>query len=227
MAYYARLRYRLMPYIYTLAGDTYWHDGTIMRGLVMDFPADRRAWKIKDEYLFGPSFLVAPVTTYKARSRRVYLPAGANWYDFYTGRVSRGGQTVTAAAPTERIPVFVRAGSIVPTGPAIQYTGQEQNPVLTIAVYTGANGVGSIYEDDGISRQYLSGKYARIPLAYDQRSHALTIGARQGSYPGMAATRTIRIRWVTPGRRLDLDAADQTVTYSGATTTIQMPGPNI
>jgi alpha-D-xyloside xylohydrolase len=117
----------------------------------------------------------------------------------------------------------VRAGSIIPTGPAIQYTGEEQNPVLTIAVYTGANGVGSIYEDDGISRQYLQGKYARIPLAYDQRTHSLTIGARQGSYPGMAATRTIRIRWMIPGRPRNLDDADQTVTYLGAATTIRMP----
>jgi alpha-D-xyloside xylohydrolase len=222
MEYYDRLRYRLMPYIYTLAGDTYWRDGTIMRGLVMDFPADRRAWDIKDEYLFGPALLVAPVTQYKARRRSVYLPSGASWYDFYSGRLSRGGETVAAAAPYERIPLFVRAGSIIPSGPAVQYALQEANPVLTLNVYTGADGTASIYEDDGTSRQYLSGKYARIPLRYEERSRTLMIGARQGRWPGMAASRAIRIRWVTPERPLDLDAADATVTYSGAPLTVRM-----
>ena len=100
MEYYDRLRYRLMPYIYTLAGDSYWRDGTIMRGLVMDFPDDRRAWGVKDEYLFGPALLVAPVTEYKARSRAVYLPAGATWYDFYTGKVSRAGRRSRPLRPT-------------------------------------------------------------------------------------------------------------------------------
>ena len=90
MAWYDRLRYRLMPYIYTVAADSYWRDGTIMRGLVMDFPADRKSWDVNDEYLFGPAFLVAPVTEYKARSRAVYLPAGADWYDFYTGKLAKG-----------------------------------------------------------------------------------------------------------------------------------------
>ena len=222
MVWYDRLRYRLMPYIYTLAGDSYWRDGSIMRGLVMDFPADRRAWGVKDEYLFGPALLVAPVTQFKARSRTVYLPAGASWYDFYTGRVSRGGRTITAAAPYERMPLFVRAGSIIPTGPAVQYALQEANPVLTLNVYTGADGTGSVYEDDGTSRQYLSGKYARIPLRYEDPTKTLTIGAREGSWPGMAVTRTIRVRWITPGRSLDLDAADDKLTYTGAPLTVRM-----
>ena len=131
MEYYDKLRYRLMPYIYTLGADTYFKDGTIMRGLVMDFAADKRSWGIDDEYLFGPAFLVAPVTEYKARERKVYLPAGATWYDFYSGRSLPGGQTITAAAPYERMPLFVRAGSIVPTGPAIQFTGNNsRSPLL-------------------------------------------------------------------------------------------------
>jgi len=222
MVWYDRLRYRLMPYIYTLAGDSYWRDGSIMRGLVTDFPADRRAWGVKDEYLFGPALLVAPVTQFKARSRTVYLPAGASWYDFYTGRVSRGGRTITAAAPYERMPLFVRAGSIIPTGPAVQYALQEANLVLTLNVYTGADGTGSVYEDDGTSRQYLSGKFARIPLRYDDRAKTLTVGAREGSWPGMAVTRTIRVRWITPGRSLDLDAADDKLTYTGAPLTVRM-----
>ena len=220
--YYDRLRYRLMPYIYTLAGDSYWRDGTIMRGLVMDFPNDRRAWGVKDEYLFGPAMLVAPVTEYKARSRPVYLPAGASWYDFYSGKLSRGGQTIAAAAPYKRIPLFVRAGSIVPTGPEVQYALEQANPTLTLSVYTGANGTGSVYEDDGTSRQYLNGKFARIPLRYEERTKTLTIDAREGNWPGMAATRLIRIRWVTPGRPLDLNQADTTITYSGKPVVVSM-----
>jgi alpha-D-xyloside xylohydrolase len=211
-----------MPYIYTVAGDSYWRDGTIMRGLVMDFPNDRRAWGVKDEYLFGPALLVAPVTEYKARSRSVYLPAGASWFDFYTGRVSRGGETIAADAPFERIPLFVRAGAIIPTGPAVQYALQEANPTLTLNVYTGANGSGSVYEDDGTSRQYLNGKYTRIPLRYDSRAKTLTIGRREGSWQGMAATRAIRVRWIKPGRALDFDAADRTITYSGVPVTVRM-----
>lgn len=222
MEYYDRLRYRLMPYIYTLAGDAYWRDGTIMRGLVMDFPNDRHGWNVKDEYLFGPALLVAPVTEYKARSRQVYLPAGTSWYDFYTGQVNRGGQTITAPAPFERMPLYVRAGSIIPMGPAIQFTAEEQNPALTFEVYTGASGTGSVYEDDGVSRQYLTGKYARIPLRYDEATRTLTLGAREGSYPGMAPSRTIRVRWITPGRPLDLASADQTLVYAGAPLTVRM-----
>jgi len=222
MEYYDRLRYRLMPYIYTVAGDSYWRDGTIMRGLVMDFPNDRRAWGVKDEYLFGPAMLVAPVTEYKARSRSVYLPAGATWYDLYSGKVSRGGQVITAPAPYERIPLFVRAGSIIPTGPEVQYALEQVNPTLTLNVYTGASGTGSVYEDDGTSRQYLNGKFARIPLRYDERTKTLTIGDREGSWPGMAATRPIHIRWITPRRPLDLSQADTTIIYSGKPVVVRM-----
>ena len=222
MVWYDKLRYRLMPYIYTLGADTYFKDGTIMRGLVMDFAGDKRAWGVDNEYMFGPAFLIAPVTEYKARSRKVYLPAGTSWYDFYSGRSIDGGQTIDAAAPYERMPLFVRAGSIVPTGPAIQFTGNNTRSPLTVSVYTGADGTFSLYEDDGVSRQYLNGKYSRIPFAWNDGAKTLIIGAREGSYSGMAGTRTIRIRWVRPGRPLDLDAADLTVTYAGAPMTVRM-----
>jgi alpha-D-xyloside xylohydrolase len=226
MAWYDRLRYRLMPYIYTAGADTYFHDGTIMRALVMDFEGDRKTWGIDDEYMFGPEFLVAPVTQYKARSRKVYLPAGTSWYDFYTGRSMPGGATITAAAPYERMPLFVRAGSIVPTGPEIQHTGNNSHSPVTLNVYTGADGSFSLYEDDGTSRQYLHGQYSRIPLKLDERTKTLTIGAREGNgYPGMAGTRVIYIRWMKPGvgRALAFDAKpDVTVTYSGAPLTVRM-----
>jgi alpha-D-xyloside xylohydrolase len=225
MAWYDRLRYRLMPYIYTIGADTWFKDGTIMRGLVMDFAADRKTWDVDDEYLFGPAILVAPVTEYRARSRKVYLPAGADWYDFYTGRNMKGGQTVTAAAPYERMPVFVRAGAIVPTGPAIQHTGNNSHSPITLNVYTGADGSFSLYEDDGVSRQYLHGQYSRIPFSWNERSRTLTIGAREGSYPGMAGKREIKVRWMRPGvpRALAFDAkADATSAYDGKPQTIRM-----
>jgi alpha-D-xyloside xylohydrolase len=215
-----------MPYIYTVGADTYFHDGTMMRGLVMDFAADRRAWDVADEYMFGPAFLVAPVTDYKARSRRVYLPAGSSWYDFYTGRSIGGGQSVDAAAPYERMPLFVRAGSIVPVGPAIQHTGNNSHSPVTLDVYTGANGSFSLYEDDGVSRQYLHKQYSRIPLRWNERAKTLTIRAREGNgYPGMAGRRVINIRWMSPGnpRTLDFDAkADTTVTYVGRPIVVRM-----
>jgi alpha-D-xyloside xylohydrolase len=219
MAWYDRLRYRLMPYIYTLAADAHHEDGTIMRGLVMDFPADRRAWNVADQYLFGPAFLVAPVTEFRARQRDVYLPAGALWYDFHTGRTSEGGQTVRADAPYERMPLFVRAGSIVPVGPAIQHTNEGQGAPVTLFVYTGADGSFSLYEDDGVSRQYLNGSYARIPLAWDEATGTLTLGPREGRYEGMAERRTVHVRWMRPGgaRALDLDAdPDATIDYGGS-----------
>lgn len=217
MAWYDRLRYRLMPYIYTLAGDTYHRDGTIMRGLVMDFPADRKAWDVADQYMLGPAFLVAPVSEFKARSRSVYLPAGATWFDFYSGRSFTGGRTIRASAPYERMPVFVRAGSIVPMGPAIHHTAEKPADPITLHVYTGANGSFALYEDDGVSRQYLNGASSRIPIAYDDASGMLTIGAREGSFPGILETRSFHVRWVRPGRALALDAKpDASVRYSGA-----------
>ena len=218
LAWHDRLRYRLMPYIYTLAADTYHRDGTIMRGLVMDFPDDRRVRDIDDQYLFGPAFLVAPVTEYKARNRQVYLPAGTLWYDFHSGRSVPGGQAIAAAAPYERMPLFVRAGSIVPTGPAIQHTGEGKDGPLTLLVYTGADGRFSLYEDDGTSLGYARGAFSRIPLSYDEASGTLTIGRREGRFPGMAANRSIRVRWASADRPapVDFDAApDLTIAYDG------------
>jgi alpha-D-xyloside xylohydrolase len=227
MLWYDRLRYRLMPYIYTLGADTYFRDGSIMRGLVMDFAPDRRTWGIDDEYLFGPAFLVAPVTEFKARRRTIYLPAGTSWYDFYTGRSLAGGRSIIADAPYERMPLFVRAGSIVPTGPAIQFTSEKQNAPVTLNIYTGANGSFSLYEDDGVSRQYLRGKYSHIPLQWNEHSKTLTIGVRDGSYPEIASKRVLGLRWMTPGKRraLELDAKpDQTVLYDGRELKVRLPG---
>ncbi|MGN6376230.1 MAG: TIM-barrel domain-containing protein [Sphingomonas sp.] len=218
MIWYDKLRYRLMPYIYTAAADTWLDDGSIMRGLVMDYPDDPRARTINDEYLFGHSLLVAPVTEYRARSRRVYLPgSGGSWYDFYSGKRYTAGQEVTVDAPVDRMPLFVKAGSIIPTGPDEQYTGQRPDAPLTLNVYTGASGKYVLYEDDGTSEAYRNGAYSRMPISYDEATGALTIGARDGKgYAGMPTSRTVRIRWITPGRALDLDGpADASLVWRG------------
>jgi alpha-D-xyloside xylohydrolase len=223
MEYYDRLRYRLLPYIYTLAADTWFADGTIMRGLVMDFPADRAMRDVNDEYLFGHALLVAPVTAFKARTRSVTLPAGAGWYDFYSGRAFAGGQTIEADAPYERIPLFVRAGSILPIGPSLHYAAEKPEDPIILNVYTGADGRFSLYEDDGTSLGYQNGAFTRIPIRWDEASHTLTLGARQGAFPGMLHTRTFRIRWIGPGRPLDLEAADKELRYDGTAQTVRAP----
>ncbi len=217
--HYLKLRYTLLPYIYTLAGDTWHRDGTILRALAMDFPEDAKARDVADQYLFGPAFLVAPVTQFKATSREVYLPAGAQWIDFETGQRHEGGQTITAAAPLQRMPLFVRAGSIVPRTVVQQYVDEQPDAPLTIEVYTGADGSFSLYEDNGRSYGYERGESARIPLSWNEADGELSIGAREGAYPGMAAGREIRVRFID-GPRGDNGAlepaADVTVRYDGA-----------
>ncbi|HEY5807831.1 MAG TPA: TIM-barrel domain-containing protein [Povalibacter sp.] len=220
----SRLRYRLQPYTYTLAGDTYHRDGTMMRGLAMDFPNDLKARNVNDQYMFGPAFLVNPVYQYEARTRKVYLPAGTRWYDFNSGAAHDGGQEIDVAAPLARMPLFVRAGSIVPVGPAVQYTSEKLDAPITLHVYRGANGKFDLYEDDGLSYNYENDQFARIPVSYDDAAGTLTIGARAGSFPGMVATRTYNVRWITPGEvsASDLDAKpDATLEYSGEPVTFK------
>ncbi|MFT4257694.1 MAG: glycoside hydrolase family 31 protein [Pseudoxanthomonas sp.] len=216
--HYLKLRYSLLPYIYTLAGDTYQKDGSILRALAMDFPKDAKVRDIADEYLFGPAFLVAPVTAYQATSRPVYLPAGSDWYDFETGQRHAGGQTLDAAAPLQRMPLFVRAGSIVPRTVVQQYVDQVPDAPLTIDVYAGADGAFSLYEDDGRNYGYERGESSRIPLAWNDTAGELSIGKREGSYPGMVAKRQIRVRFID-GPRADAGAVepetDASVQYDG------------
>ncbi|HEU4650324.1 MAG TPA: TIM-barrel domain-containing protein, partial [Croceibacterium sp.] len=189
LTYYHRLRYRLLPYLYTLAASTFFDDGTIMRPRVMDFAADRRAWDVDDEYMLGAALLVAPVTAFEARERAVYLPAGAEWYEVETGRRVPGGQTYTASAPRERLPLFVRAGAIVPLGRDVKWTGEDPQGPLTIHVFAGADGDFSLYEDQGEDMGYARGEFARIRLTWDDSTRTLKIGAREGQFPGLAATR--------------------------------------
>jgi alpha-D-xyloside xylohydrolase len=223
MVSYLKLRYRLMPYIYATASDTHHNSGTIMRGMVMDFPNDDRVKDIKDQYLFGHSFLVAPVTSYGARERSVYLPKGAAWYDFDSGAMHKGGSTIKAAAPASRMPLFVKAGAIVPTVPVQQYVDEHPDAPVTLKVYTGANGEFSLYEDDGVSNRYLRGEYSRIPLRYDEKTGTVTIGKREGQYKGMVAKRTFKVHFIKPGvsSAETMDAADQEITYDGKEVTLK------
>ena len=190
---YHKLRYRLLPYIYTVAAGTHFDHGTMMRPLVMDFAADREAWSIDDQYMFGPSLLVAPVTGFEQRERAVYLPAGAAWHDALTGAVHTGGQTISAAAPRERMPLFVRAGAIVPAGEDVQSTAEKPQGRLTMHVFAGADGAFTLYEDQGTDMGYASGEFARVPMRWDDDARTLTIGAREGSFPGMEARREMVI----------------------------------
>lgn len=225
MVYWDRLRYRLLPYIYSLAGAVTQDGSTMMRPLVMDFPADTRAREVADQYLFGPAVLVNPVTAYRARSRPVYLPRTA-WYDFWTGQRITGGQTLEAAAPYDRIPVYVRAGSILPMGPQLQYADEKPADPITLMVYTGADGGFSLYEDDGASYGYERGEFTRIPLRWDERSRELIIGRREGSFPGMLERRTFRLAFVTPGRPVGFSfelRPDHTVDYAGEELRVRAP----
>ncbi|HEY7888941.1 MAG TPA: TIM-barrel domain-containing protein [Steroidobacteraceae bacterium] len=219
LVYYDKLRYRLMPYVYTLAGNTWLDDSTIMRALEMDFASDPKVRDIADEYMFGPAFLVSPVYEYHARERQVYLPAGTLWYDFYSNRTFQGGQSIAAAAPLARMPLFVRAGSIVPVGPAIEYTGEKPDAPLTLLVYTGASGRFTLYEDQGTDLGYRRGQYATIPFSFDRATGTLTIGRRSGEFSGMQQKRTFQIRWLSKHARPGDDfsaPADRTVVYAGA-----------
>jgi alpha-D-xyloside xylohydrolase len=212
-----RLRYRMLPYVYSLAGQVTHDDSTFMRPLVMDFPADAQARSLNDQYLFGPALMISPVTRYKARSRSVYLPSGT-WYDFWTGRTLSGGQRQDVDAPYDAMPVHVRAGSIVPLGPELQYTTEKKADPLTLCVYAGADGAFTLYEDDGLTYGYENGAYSRIPLRWNDRFRTLTIGKRQGSFPGMLDERTIQIVLISKDKAVPFvfePAVDKTVRYTG------------
>ena len=205
MLYYNQLRYRLLPYTYSLAGHAYHHDYTLLRGLVMDFANDKKTWSIGDQFMFGPSLLVAPVYTYKARTRSLYLPANQGWYELYTGRYFEGGQTINAEAGYERVPVFVKAGSILPTGPALQYTSEKAADPLTLYVYSGADASFTLYEDEGTNYNYEKGKYTEITFNWNETSKSLTVSDRKGAFTGMLPKRVFRIVFITAATATGID----------------------
>jgi len=217
LAAYDNLRYRLMPYIYSLAWKTTSEGYTIMRPLVMDFREDTRAQNIGDQFLFGPAILVNPVTEPGATTRRLYLP-NAKWYDFWTGAAIQGGRTLDAPSPIDRMPLYVRAGSIVPFGPDLQYAAEKSADPIELRVYRGANGTFTLYEDENDSYDYEKGVHATTPFSWDEAAYTLTIGDRTGSFPGMLEKRTFRIVFVTENHGTGgglTENADKTVEYSG------------
>jgi len=225
MLYYNRLRYRLMPYIYSLAGDAYHNDGTIMRGLVFDFAKDTEVTNTGDQYMFGPSLLVNPVYTYKAVQRKLYLPGGQGWYDLYTGKYYAGGQYITADAPYGQVPVFVKEGAVIPAGPALQYTDEKPADPVTLFVYGGKDGAFTFYEDEGVNYNYEKGDCSRITFRYSQANKTFTIEDRKGSFPGMLKQRTFYIRLIDPSKPAAFDFEERMgvpVKYKGKKMVIKL-----
>lgn len=220
--YYTNLRYRLMPYIYTLTGMTYFDDYTIMRPLVMDFPKDEKVDDISDQFMFGPSLMVCPVYEYGARNRNVYFPEGSNWFNFYSGDLIKGGQQLKVDAPYNHIPIYVRTGSIIPVGPEIQYTDEKPADTLVVYVYKGQDGSFNLYEDEGVNYNYEKGMYTSIPFSYNETDETLTIGLRQGTFEGMLKQRKFIIVPVDKDqpKPFSFEAEGQTVNYNGAAQTI-------
>ncbi len=232
------LRYRLMPYIYSLAGRVHHEHYTIMRTLAFDFRADPAAHNRKDQYMFGPAFLVNPVTVPmyfgpdstplkgRKKTRPVYLPRGTDWYDFWTGKKYKGGRTIESKATLDTMPLYVRAGSIIPMGPKIQFAQEKEDAPVELRVYPGADGTFTLYEDAGDSYKYEKGEFALTKFRWNHRNNTLTIAGRQGSFPGLTRKRTINVVRVEEGHGAGLEEtrrADAVVAYEGNGITIKCP----
>ena len=214
---YDNLRYRLLPYIYSLAWMTTSANYTPMRGLVMDFRTDERAANIGDQFMYGPAFLVNPVTDPGSTTRRLYLPK-AKWYDFWTGTAQEGGTVVDASSPIEQIPLYVRAGSIVPFGPEKEWSTQKPEDPIELRIYPGANGDFSLYEDENDNYNYEKGAYSTISFHWDDNAKTLTISDRKGQFPGMLQDRSFRIVMVSNNHGVGIGTVsnpDKVVQYSG------------
>jgi len=219
---YDTFRYRLLPYIYSLAWRVTNESYTMMRPLVMDFTGEENARRLGDQFMFGPSLLVNPVTDPGVDSWRLYLPQ-TTWYDFWTGKRIAGGKFITAAAPLETLPLFVRGGSILPMGPALQYASEKPADPIELRVYPGADGEFTLYEDEGDSYRYEKGAYATIRMHWDDAKRTLTIAEREGGFPGMLERRTFNIVWAGEGHGNGVNPAqvvDMTVQYTGSAVTV-------
>lgn len=205
------LRYKLLPYIYSEAWQITKNGSTMMRPLIMDFIDDSEAVKQPYEYMFGKSILVAPITEAGKLQRHVYLPKAADWYDYWTGNKIEGGQTILADAPLNKIPLYIKAGSILPMGPVLQYSSEQPADKLEIRIYEGSNGDFTLYEDEGDNYNYESGKYTTICFSWDNAKKELSIGAVNGSYSGMLNKREFKIVLVNKEGTL----LNQKVTYTG------------
>lgn len=223
------LRYRLLPYIYSLAGKVHRDNYTMTRALAFDFSADTRVADLKDEFMLGPALLVAPVTTpmyYSVDSRpleniekirRVYLPAGAGWTDFWTGEKYKGGQWIVSEAAIDKIPLLVRHGSIIPMGPVMQYTSEKVDAEWEIRIYPGADSSFTVYEDEGDNYNYEKGKSSSFEMKWDDKNNTLTLSDRKGEYAGMPVCRRLKLVRVdkNSGTGVEENVGGKTIEYRG------------
>jgi alpha-D-xyloside xylohydrolase len=242
-----KMRYRLLPYIYSLSWQVSRHDDSFMRALVMDFKKDPETWDNGKEFMFGHSLLVCPVTDPLYTQEKivktdamtgwdspqgegetpsstvdwsaekcytVYLPKGADWYDYWTDERYTGGQELSADAPIAHSPLYVKAGSILPIGQELQYCNEKSWDNITLRIYPGADATFTLYEDEGDGYGYQNGEYTEIPLLWNEKTHTLTIGSRKGSYPGMLTTGTFIVQ--LPG------GASKRVTYKGKSVKVKL-----
>lgn len=218
------LRYRLLPYIYSTSWDVSHNDGTFMRALVMDFPSDKKTHDLGGEYMFGCSVLVTPVTKPGVTEWQVYLPEGTAWWDFWTNEKQQGGRTVNRAVTKDILPLYIKAGSILPFGPKVQYSTEKNWDNLEIRVYPGADGTFTLYEDENDNYNYENGAYATITFRWDDAARRLTIENREGSFPGMLQNRKFKVILAGP----ESGAGDQpmkggkTVNYTGKKTSVKL-----
>ena len=223
--YYDKLRYRLMPYLYSMAGWAHFKDYTLMRPLVMDFNGEKRVEDIGNQWMFGPALMACPVGYYKARNRSVYFPEQCGWYNLYTNEHVEGGQRLIVDAPYEQIPVFVREGAIIPFGPEMEWSDEKPAELINLYVYAGQNGTFQLYEDEGTNYNYERGKYATIDVTYDDATRTVTFGARKGSFPGMLKNRRFNVVYITKDapKPLNLDDPEgKMVQYNGKAVTVKL-----
>jgi len=230
------LRYILLPYIYSVSWDVTSNQSTMMRALVMDFPKDKQALDINDQYMFGKSILVCPVTSQMyskdtqedfntIKSRELYLPKGTDWIDFWTGDKFSGGQKINKEVPVDIIPLYVKAGSIIPLGPKVQYATEKRWDDLEIRVYEGANGSFTLYEDENDNYNYEKGIYSTITFSWNDAKKELTISDRKGSFSGMLAERKFNIIRVAKGKGTGtrvVEKFDKEVIYNGKKIAIKL-----
>ena len=219
------LRYRLLPYIYSEAWQITKNGSTMMRPLVMDFNRDPNALDQQFEYMFGKAFLVAPVTEPKVDDWNVYLPESTAWYDFWTNEKFVGGQEIKTDAPLDKIPLFVKAGSIIPVGPEVQYTAEKKWGDIEIRIYPGADGEFTLYEDENDNYNYEKGDYSTITFKWDNARRVLTIDERKGSFPGMLSKRKFSIVKVSINNGTGMEIIskyDKIVTYDGKEVSVEL-----
>ena len=206
--YYDKLRYRLMPYLYSLAGWAHFKDYTLMRALIMDFNGDKEVENIGNQWMFGPALMACPVGYYKARNRSVYFPKQCGWYNLYTNEYVEGGQSLVVDAPYEQIPVFVREGAIIPFGPEMEWCDEKPAELINLYIYAGQNGAFQLYEDEGVNYNYEKGKFATIDITYDDADKTVKFGARKGSFNGMLKNRRFNIVLITKDAPKPLNLVD-------------------